>query len=166
MHGRGRRVLKLEVDTSVEVTSDDLDGKGLKGVLDAVTDDQLELMRRAIRREAHSLLWPLNATDAARNDALSITLHHLAHLAEEMQHGPVQELCSAPPSAERQAPPPVRIGSTGREIYQAKSPSDEVPPPLEGSDVFRPLAADAFAPRTKVKKKRRDAALAFGGLRA
>jgi hypothetical protein len=84
-----------------------------------------------------------------------------------MQHGPVQELCSAPPSAGRQEPPPKRIGSTGREIYQATSPSDEVPPPLEGSDVFRPLAADAFAPATPKKKKRRgDAAFAFGGLRA
>ena len=44
--------------------------------------------------------------------------------------------------------------------------ASQVPPPLEGSDVFRPLAADAFAPRTKVKKKRRgDAVFAFGGLR-
>ena len=94
-----------------------------------------------------------------------MTLHHLSHLAEEMRHGPVHELCSAPPSAERRAPPPVRIGSTGREIYQATSPSDEVPPPLEGSDVFRPLAADAFAPAAPRKKKRRDAVFGFGGLR-
>ena len=46
------------------------------------------------------------------------------------------------------------VDSLGREIYQATSPREDVPAPPADSEVYKPLATDAFSGELKPKRPR------------
>ena len=69
--------------SSIEISADDLERRGLRAILESVSERQLRAMRRAIREQAPGLLWPLSRKDARPTvaNALGIAMHHLGHLA-------------------------------------------------------------------------------------
>ena len=60
----------------------------------------------------------------------------------------------APPVQKKKDRNAPYVDSLGREIYQATSPREDVPAPPADSEVYKPLAPDAFSGELKAKRPR------------
>ena len=66
----------------------------------------------------------------------------------------VKEVPVAPPVQKKKDRNAPYVDSLGREIYQATSPREDVPAPPADSEVYKPLAPDAFSGELKAKRPR------------